>query len=615
MQPATAPVAASLARALFLRFALAALLALLATAAVVAWQTLHERQVARDARLDTASGYFRARLAQTEEAWAREAHNTRTRIEFTRLLEGLPRSTDDLVALMAAQGSSGYAALVVTDGAGRVLFAYPRTGAAVPEPPVVAQGPRWAHDAGAGRLYRVHVESAWLGPAGTGRLHLYRPVDNALLDGLSYPGVELLALWEGRPVASSLGTRALQEAAAQGAAAEGMPAVRAIAWPGQEGTAPQVRLRLADARLDARAPLLVVLAGGASIALLGWAVLGRWMRATTRRIDALAASTAAFAGAESRDAGVDAHLAQAQAGRADELAALAGALRQLMDEVTRERRDLEASNRELREKEAALQRMTETLEATVAQRTAELAAANKELEAFAYSVSHDLRTPLRSIDGFCEVLLTDHGARMDDECRRLLGRVRAGAERMGRLITDLLELSRVTRAELRTRAVDLSALAGEIVAELDAAHPQRRIDWRIAPGLVVDGDPGLLRLALTNLLDNARKYSRDAARPCVELLLEARTADSLALALRDNGAGFDMAYAGMLFQPFRRLHSAHEFEGTGVGLAVVERVLSRHGGTIRGEGRPGAGATFHFTLPAASHETRDAEPAADPARR
>jgi PAS domain S-box-containing protein len=253
---------------------------------------------------------------------------------------------------------------------------------------------------------------------------------------------------------------------------------------------------------------------------------------------------------------------------------------------------------ELKQRQQMLQGMNEALEIKVAERTTELATANKELEAFAYSVSHDLRAPLRGIDGFSQVLVTQYADRLDPEARRLLERIRAGAQRMGHLITDLLELSRVARKALHNTEVDLSALAQNVVGELKAEPAGRAVEWRIEPGMTVHGDRNLLRIALVNLLGNALKYTRDASPARIELGITRRTGDTVEFCIRDNGAGFDMAYAERLFQPFQRLHATHEFEGTGIGLATVQRVIAKHGGTIRGEGSPGAGAQFYFTLPA-----------------
>lgn len=242
------------------------------------------------------------------------------------------------------------------------------------------------------------------------------------------------------------------------------------------------------------------------------------------------------------------------------------------------------------------------LEARVAQRTAELAernralvAANAELDAFAYSVSHDLRAPLRSIDGFSQVLLEDSAARLDAAARDALQRVRAASQRMGLLIDDLLALSRLTRADMRVASVDLSALAREVTAELERSAPERRVAVTIAPELSARGDPRLLRVALENLLGNAWKYTGRTPEARIEFGATARDG-APAFFVRDNGAGFDMQYAAKLFGAFQRLHPAGEFDGTGVGLAIVHRVITRHGGRVWAEGAVGRGATFYFTL-------------------
>lgn len=225
----------------------------------------------------------------------------------------------------------------------------------------------------------------------------------------------------------------------------------------------------------------------------------------------------------------------------------------------------------------------------------ELAATNKELETFGYSVSHDLRAPLRSIDGFSEILLEDYADELDDEGRDYLGRVQAGARRMGELIDALLSLSRLTRDEMRLETVDLSAMAGEISDNLRRAQPEREVEVLITPGLVSNGDARLLKVALENLLGNAWKFTSKKAHAKIEFGA-VRHDGTLAYYVRDNGAGFDQAYAGNLFGPFQRLHGADEFEGTGVGLATVQRVLHRHGGRIWAEGEVGRGATVYFTL-------------------
>ncbi len=243
----------------------------------------------------------------------------------------------------------------------------------------------------------------------------------------------------------------------------------------------------------------------------------------------------------------------------------------------------------------ALRRHQEELEGLVAERTARLEASNRELASFSYSVSHDLRSPLRAIDGFSHALLEEYGERLDDTARDYLNRVRQAAQRMGRLIDDLLKLSRLTRSELHRQPVDLSAMAEDIASQLQDQDPARDVEWHIEPGLVVDGDPGLLRALLENLLGNAWKYTAGRHPARIRFTRESREGRDC-YCVRDNGAGFDMTHAGKLFAPFHRLHTDAEFPGTGIGLATAQRIVERHGGQIRGEGRPGEGATFCFSL-------------------
>lgn len=246
-----------------------------------------------------------------------------------------------------------------------------------------------------------------------------------------------------------------------------------------------------------------------------------------------------------------------------------------------------------------IQRLNAELEQRVQARTAELQSANRELESFAYSISHDLRAPLRGIDGFSHLLAAEYGERLDERGRDYLGRVRRAAQRMGALIDDILELSRISRQELRRVRVDLSQIAAELIDELVRAEPGHRCDFVHAQGCVATGDPQLLRIVLQNLLENAWKYSAKAAFPRIEFGSEMGRCETTYF-VRDNGVGFDMKYADRLFAPFQRLHRPEEFEGTGIGLATVARVVHRHGGRIWAESAPGKGATFHFTLGQAS---------------
>ena len=242
------------------------------------------------------------------------------------------------------------------------------------------------------------------------------------------------------------------------------------------------------------------------------------------------------------------------------------------------------------------------LERLVDQRTAELRAANRELESFAYSVSHDLRAPLRAIEGFTNEIL-ESGDHLSERSQHDFDRVRAAARNMGDLIDDLLDLSRLTRQTMSIAPVDVTALAAAILAQLRAGEGDRDVAIEIEPGMRADADERLLRVALTNLLNNAWKFTCKSACARIRIGTE-RHGNDMVFVIEDNGAGFDMRHADKLFAPFQRLHSGAEFEGSGIGLATVQRVIARHGGSVWAEGAPGKGATFRFMLAACAAQTK-----------
>lgn len=252
--------------------------------------------------------------------------------------------------------------------------------------------------------------------------------------------------------------------------------------------------------------------------------------------------------------------------------------------------------RRVADKTSEIAALAASLDARVQERTRELEAANRELNEFAHSVSHDLRAPLRAIDGFSRTVMEEHGKALPPEAAEDLARVRAGAQRMAHLIDELIDLGRVTRAPLNIVDVDVTARALAIAQELRAREPERRVDVRVAPGLRATADPSLLDAVLTNLLENAWKFTSRHPSASIEVG-KVEAAEGEAIFVRDDGAGFDRRFAAKLFKPFERLHRPTEFPGTGVGLATASRIVQRHGGRMWAEGEIERGATFYFTIP------------------
>lgn len=269
-------------------------------------------------------------------------------------------------------------------------------------------------------------------------------------------------------------------------------------------------------------------------------------------------------------------------------------LRRTLEEQRRSRRALLSLVEDQKRAEAEVRRLNAELEQRVRNRTAQLEEANRELDAFAHSVSHDLRAPLRAIDGFAQILVENYGPALDAEGRRLCAVVSDSARDMGRLIDALLSLARVGRAALKPAVVDMGRMAAQLFTELASPNDRSRLSFQLGDLPAAEADPALIRLVWQNLIENAIKFTSKRDRAVIEVGALHEGPDVVYF-VRDNGAGFDMQYAGRLFGVFQRLTSSQDFEGTGVGLAIVHRIVHRHGGRVRAEGRPGAGATFYFT--------------------
>jgi len=279
------------------------------------------------------------------------------------------------------------------------------------------------------------------------------------------------------------------------------------------------------------------------------------------------------------------------------IASFAGARRRIEDDLSRARDRLQVEVEQRKQREGEIRKLNQKL----ANRAAELESSNKELESFAYSVSHDLRAPVRHVVGFSELLQKQAASLLDDKSQRYIKTILDSAKKMGKLIDDLLSFSRIGRAETKKSLVNLEQLVKDVVSEIEQETRGREIAWKIDALPVCYGDRSMLMLVLANLVSNAVKFTQMRTRAEIEIGCADGDNDDLEVFVRDNGAGFDMQYANKLFGVFQRLHRADEFEGTGIGLATVQRIIHRHGGKVRAEGAVDQGATFYFSLPKAQH--------------
>src|SRR5712692_7460791 len=284
----------------------------------------------------------------------------------------------------------------------------------------------------------------------------------------------------------------------------------------------------------------------------------------------------------------------------DRLGRLGSSVRRALHEVE--------ERKERRRAEEEIRKLSEELERRVRERTAQLEATNRELEAFSQSVSHDLRAPIRRIEWCQQILLGEYGPHWDSQARKYLQDIGDFAEQMSQIVHELLQLAQVGAAELEREPADLSRLAESILTKLQDAEPNRAVDWKVTPALAAHGDYQLLRIALDNLLGNAWKFTGHNDRARIEFGVETQAGRPIHF-IRDDGVGFDMAYADKLFTPFRRLHSQEAFPGAGVGLATVQRIVHRHGGLVWAEAAKDQGATFYFPLPAGEPHSESTQPA------
>ena len=546
-------------------------------AAVVALSALFTYRITMDKasaeRADALRDFYQARLMQLDREWEIQAREFRVRVEYTRLLESPHSAALNLQAFMTIQGGDRrFRYLLIRDRDGRPAYHFGRE-ITLEALSAYTPGEEFFFDSHQGRFYRVFEDPIWLGSAGMGKLALFFPIDHALLGQLAAPGVELEVIYHGTEVASSFGARGL------GGAEDTLNAQqRTIPWFGDEE---------GPVRLSVRAPVkalftsteLTLAAGLIPLVdgLILWFTLGTWLMRQTRRINALDQAVHSSADHVLGKGDMERKLREASTGQQDEIDAFADTIRRTVNQREQAEQRIIALNRDLQAQNRQLEAM------------------NSELESFIYSVSHDLRAPLRHVSGYSTILMEDYKDQLDATAVDYLMRLDASAARMNQRIDDLLYLSRISRQEIALETVDLSALVATQVAELRETHPAREVEVVIESSVTARADPRLVGVALANLLANVWKFTQHTPAARIEFFAVERSGKTV-YQLRDNGAGFDPTLAERLFKPFHRLHSEAEFEGTGLGLAIVERIIRRHGGRVWAAGTPGQGATISFTL-------------------
>jgi signal transduction histidine kinase len=541
---------------------------------VVAAVTLYRAAIEKAAskRADDLAAFYQSRLLQQEREWELEARRLRVRIEYTRLLEEPRTAALNLQAFMTLQGGDDSRYVAIQNARGEVVF---RFGPEMPErlPRPLTEGMHYFLDNDRDELFRVFDEPVWLGPRGMGRMWVFFRMDNALLGRLAVPEVTLTARYQGSPVASSVGLRGITSQAV-----DLDKQVRALAWSGRKADAAELligapeRVLFTPLEMAVAASVIPILTG-----LILWFTLGTWLMRQARRINSLEQALGESTDGADGYHAMERKLREASAGMRDEIHAVAETLRRTTAQRDVAERRIVALNDELKGRNGQLESL------------------NAELESFIYSVSHDLRAPLRAIAGYSAILEEDYRDHIDETGREFLQRLSVNAERMAQRIDDLLYLSRISRQEMERAQVDLGPMAAGVVAELRERSPERSVEVTIGEGMTAFADPRLMTVALSNLIANAWKFTQRRTDARIEI----GTTDcegEKCFWIRDNGAGFEPELARRLFLPFQRLHSDAEFEGTGLGLAIVERVIRRHGGRIWAEGAPEQGAVFRFTL-------------------